>query len=169
MFPLCECAGICQFEQGSSLFPNIVLTAEVNAQVERARGVVVPPKLYRKLGYRAYFQAVFGYLGCGVRHPPKACLLELIRSEWPEPYGASDHVGFYDASQEDGGHRLLIGREVNEDNAVDGQDTVAKPTTEVMAIDIASVVTMDDAYAVDCQHGEYEALDATKRSSAVTK
>jgi hypothetical protein len=52
MFPLCECPGICEFEQDSSLFPNIVLTAEVNAQVKQARGVVVTPKLYRKLGYR---------------------------------------------------------------------------------------------------------------------
>jgi hypothetical protein len=50
MFPLCKCAGICEFEQDSSLFPNIVSTAEVNAQVERARGVVVTPKLYRNLG-----------------------------------------------------------------------------------------------------------------------
>jgi hypothetical protein len=168
MFPLCECAGICEFEQDSSLFPNIALTAEVNAQVERARGVVVTPKLYRKLGYRAYFQAVFGYLGHGVRHPPKACILELKRAEWPEPHGASDHVGFYDAPQEDGGHRLLIGREVNEDNTVDVQDAVAKPTPEVMAIEITAVATMDDADAVDCQHGEDEALEATKRSSAAT-
>jgi hypothetical protein len=130
---------------------------------------VVTPKLYRKLGYRAYFQAVFGYLGCGVRHPPKACLLELIRTEWNEPLGASDHVGFYDASQEDGGRRLLIGREMNEDNAVYGHDAVAKPTIEVMAIDTAAVVMMADADAVDCQHGEDEALEATKRISAVTK
>jgi hypothetical protein len=112
---------------------------------------------------------VFVYLGRGVRHPPKACLLELIRAEWPESHGASDHVDFYDASQEDGGHCLLIRREVNEDNAVYDQDAVAKPTSEVMAIDMASVVTMDDADAVDCQHGEDEALEATKRSSAVTK
>jgi hypothetical protein len=167
MFPFCECAGICEFEQDSSLFPNIVLTAEVNAQVERARGGVVTPKLYRKLGYRAYFQSVFGYLGRGVRHPPKPCLLELIRAEWPEPHGASDHVGFYDAPQEDGGHRLLIRREVNEDNTVGVQDAVAKPTTEVMTIKIAAVVTMDDADAVDCRHGEDKALEATKRSSAV--
>jgi hypothetical protein len=58
---------------------------------------------------------------------------------------------------------------VNEENAVDGHGAVAKPATEVMAIGIASVVTMDDADAVDCQHGEDEALEATKRSSAVTK
>jgi hypothetical protein len=95
--------------------------------------------------------------------------LELIGAEWPEPHGASDHVGFYDASQEDGGHRLLIGREVNEDNTVGVQAAVAKPTAEVMAIEIAAVITMDDADAVDCQHGEDEALEATKRSSAVTK
>jgi hypothetical protein len=47
---------------------------------------------------------------------------------------------------------------------------------EVMTIEIAAVVTMDDADAVDCQHGEDEALESavvqditTKRSSAVTK
>jgi hypothetical protein len=51
MFPLCECAGVCEFEEDSSLFPNIVLTAKVNAQVERAQGVVVTPKLYRNLGH----------------------------------------------------------------------------------------------------------------------
>jgi hypothetical protein len=137
---------------------------------------VVTTKLYRKLGYRAYFQAVSGYLGRGVRHPPKACMLELIRAEWPEPHGASDHIGFYDASQEDDGRRLLIGREVHEENIVGVQDTAAKPPAEVMAIKITAVVTMDDADAVDCQHGEDEALESavvqgatTKRSSAVTK
>jgi hypothetical protein len=169
MFPLCECEEICEFEQDSSLFPNIVLTAEVNAQVKRAQGVVETPKLHRKLGYRAYFQTLFGYLGGGVRHHPKACMLELIRAEWPEPHGASDHVGFYDAPQEDGGHRLLIGREVNEDNTVGFQDAKSKLTTEVMIIEIAAVITMDDADAVDCQHGEDEALEATKRSSAVVQ
>jgi hypothetical protein len=101
---------------------------------------------------------LFGYLGRGVHHPPKACLLELIRAKWPEPHGASDHYSFYDASQEYGGHRLLIWREVNADNAVDGQDAIAKPPTEVMAIDITSVIMMDDADGVDCQHGEDEAL-----------
>jgi hypothetical protein len=95
---------------------------------------VVTPKLYRKLGYRAIPQSVFGYLSPGVCHPPKSCLLELIRAKWPDPLAASDHVGFYDESQEDGGHRLLVGREVNEDNAVDVQDAIAKPTPEVMAI-----------------------------------
>jgi hypothetical protein len=59
------------------------------------------------------------------------------------------------------------------------QDAAAKPTTEVMAIDIAAVVTMDDADDADdadCQHGEDEALGSaifqdatTKRISAVTK
>jgi hypothetical protein len=151
------------------MFPNIVLTAKVNAQVKRARGVGVTPKLYRKLGYRVYVQAVHGYLGRGVRHPPKAYLLKLIRAEWPEPHGASDRFGFYDASQEDGGHRLLIGREVNEDTTVYVQDVIAKPTSEVMAINIAAVGTMDDTDAVDCQHGEDEGLEATKMSSAVTK
>jgi hypothetical protein len=58
---------------------------------------------------------------------------------------------------------------MNEDNAVDGQYVVAKPTTEVMAIDISAVVTMDDADAVDCQQGEDEALEATKRINTVTK
>jgi hypothetical protein len=38
--------------------------------------------------------------------------LELIRSEWTDPQEASDHVGFYHASQEDGVHSVLIGREV---------------------------------------------------------
>jgi hypothetical protein len=125
MLPLYGCVGICEFEHDPSLFSNIVLTAEVNAQVERADGAIITPKLYRKLGYRAYFQAVYGYFGCVVRHPPKACLLELIITEWPKPQGASYHVGFYDASQEDGGHCVLIGREVvaeqneNEADAVD--------------------------------------------------
>jgi hypothetical protein len=76
---------------------------------------------------------------------------------------------FTNASQEDGSHHLLIEREVNEDNAVGVQDAAAKPTTEVMAIEIAAVVTMDDADAVNCQHGEDEALKATKRSSALSK
>jgi hypothetical protein len=112
---------------------------------------------------------VFGYFGRGVRHLPKACLLEIIRTEWPEPHGASGHVGFYNASQEDGGQSILIGREVNEDNAVDGHNSVENPTSEVMVIAITVVVKMDDADAVNCQHGEDEALEATKRSSAVTK
>jgi hypothetical protein len=45
-----------------------------------------------------------------------------------------------------------------------------------MAIEIAAVVTMDDANAVDCQHGEDEALESavvqdatTKRSITITK
>jgi hypothetical protein len=38
-----------------------------------------------------------------------------------------------------------------------------------MAIQIAAIVTMDDADAVDCQHGEDEALEATKRSIAVVQ
>jgi hypothetical protein len=88
MFPLCHYAGICGFGQDLTLFRNIVLTAEINAQVERARGVTTTPKLYRKLGYQAYFQTVYGYPGRGVHHPPNVCLLELTR------------------------HHILIGREV---------------------------------------------------------
>jgi hypothetical protein len=112
---------------------------------------------------------VFGYLGHGVRHAPKACLLELIVAEWPDQHGDSDHVGLHYASQEDSGDRLLIGREVNEDNTVGVQEAAAKPTTEVMVIEIAAVVVPDIADAVDCQHGEDEAFEATKRISAIKK
>jgi hypothetical protein len=112
MFPLCECVGIYDFEQDLSLFPHKVLTAEVNTQVEKACGVLITPNLYINLGYRAYFQALYGYLGRVICHPAKACLLEIIRTEWSEPQGASDHIGLYDASQEYVGHRVLIGREV---------------------------------------------------------
>jgi hypothetical protein len=103
-FVVCECDGeICKFERDTHLFANIVETEEVNSQVKWARGNTVTPKLLRKLGYRAYFQALCGFLGCGVCPPPKACLINLIRQEWPEPQGGDDHVGFYDDLEEDGG------------------------------------------------------------------
>jgi hypothetical protein len=91
---------------------------------------------------------VYGYLGHGVSHPPKACLLELIITEWPEPHGASDHFGFYDASQDDGGHLVLIGSDFfaeQSDNEADadavdcghvsnkGHEAVAMETPEVMS------------------------------------
>jgi hypothetical protein len=69
ILPICECEGICEFEQDLNLFPNIVPTAEANAQVEHVHGITIKPTLYLKLGYQAYFQAVYGYLGRGVRHP----------------------------------------------------------------------------------------------------
>jgi hypothetical protein len=84
MLPICKCKCICEFEYDWTRFPNTVLTAEVNAQVERARDITITPKLYRKLGYQAYLKAVYGYLGRDVHHPPKACFLELIRNEWPK-------------------------------------------------------------------------------------
>jgi hypothetical protein len=105
----------------------------------------------------------------------KQCVATLVppKAWWPELHVASDHVDFYDAPQEDGGHRVLIGREVNEADAVDGggygsnkgHEAVAKATPEVMVVNIAAVVTMDEqnnneADAVDCEHGEAAAMEA---------
>jgi hypothetical protein len=65
-----ECGPVCRFDEDPGLFLHIVQTAEVNAQVHTAKGVSITPKLYRKLAYRAYIVAVFGWLGRGNRRPP---------------------------------------------------------------------------------------------------
>jgi hypothetical protein len=63
------------------LFLRIVQTAKVNAKVQRAQGVLITAKLYRKLAYRAYIVDVFGWLGRGNQRSPKACFVELVRVE----------------------------------------------------------------------------------------
>jgi hypothetical protein len=61
----CECGPVCEFDEDPGLLLRIVQNAEVNAQVHEANGVSITPKLYRKLEYRAYIVAVFGWLGRG--------------------------------------------------------------------------------------------------------
>jgi hypothetical protein len=56
----CECGPVCEFYEDPGLFLRIVQTAEVDAQVHKANGFSITPKLYRKLVYRAYIVAVFG-------------------------------------------------------------------------------------------------------------
>jgi hypothetical protein len=111
----CECCPVCQSDEDPGLFLRIVQTAEFNAQVHTANGVSITPKLYRKLAYRAYIVAVFGWLGRGNRRPPKACFVDLVRAEWTELSPLS-YVGYYEvAAAED-----LIGNDigVNHDNGV---------------------------------------------------
>jgi hypothetical protein len=82
--------------------------------VHKAIEASLTPKLYRKLAYRAYIVAVFGWLGRGAP-PPKACFVDLVRAERPEISPLS-YFGYYEvASAED-----PIGNDigVNHDNGV---------------------------------------------------
>jgi hypothetical protein len=79
----CESGEVCEFEEDPGLFLRIVQTSEVNAQVQRANGVTITPKLHRNLAYRAYIVAVFGWLERGNRRHPKAGFVNLARAEWP--------------------------------------------------------------------------------------
>jgi hypothetical protein len=91
---ICECVPVFEFEEDPFLFLCIVQTGGGNAQVQRAQGVPVTVRLYRQLVYHAYIVAVFGWLGRGNRHPPKACLVELVQAEWSE-HSASAYIGYH--------------------------------------------------------------------------
>jgi hypothetical protein len=56
-------------------------------------------KLHRNLTYHVYILAVFGWLGRGNEHPPKACLVELIWVEGPE-HSTSAYVRYHAAAAE---------------------------------------------------------------------
>jgi hypothetical protein len=71
----------------------------------------------------------------GVQHPPKVCLIDLIQQEWPETQATEEHVGFYNAAEEDRGVRIRSGWELDAGDAggapfVDETETADPPLYE---------------------------------------